>query len=90
MGQAGGTGGNGCQMDALRLDGKEGADGSSPSEGSAKAPHVGTFSRLKVAVTGDKGRTCPRFPGNSGSRRAKNPLQMRQIHHALHADPVVR
>jgi hypothetical protein len=77
MGQAGGTGGNGCQMDALRLDGKEGVD-------------VGTFSRLKVAVTGDKGRTCPRFPGNSGSRRAKNPLQMRQIHHALHADPVVR
>ena len=26
------------------LDGKEGVDGSSPSEGSAKAPHVGAFS----------------------------------------------
>ena len=25
------------------LDGKEGVDGSSPSEGSAKAPHVGAF-----------------------------------------------
>ena len=25
-------------------DGKEGVDGSSPSEGSAKAPHVGAFS----------------------------------------------
>src|SRR5439155_19289035 len=31
--------------DALRiLHGKEGVDGSSPSEGSAKAPHVGAFS----------------------------------------------
>src|SRR6266536_6237970 len=26
------------------FDGKEGVDGSSPSEGSAKAPHVGAFS----------------------------------------------
>jgi hypothetical protein len=29
---------------SLPLDGKEGVDGSSPSEGSAKAPHVGAFS----------------------------------------------
>src|SRR5437667_7241458 len=28
---------------ALGPDGKEGVDGSSPSEGSAKAPHVGAF-----------------------------------------------
>jgi hypothetical protein len=27
----------------LNLHGKEGVDGSSPSEGSAKTPHVGTF-----------------------------------------------
>jgi hypothetical protein len=26
-----------------RVDGKEGVDGSSPSEGSAKAPHFGAF-----------------------------------------------
>jgi hypothetical protein len=27
-----------------KFHGKEGVDGSSPSEGSAKAPHVGAFS----------------------------------------------
>jgi hypothetical protein len=33
----------GCDQLPRNLDGKEGVDGSSPSEGSAKAPHVGAF-----------------------------------------------
>ena len=33
----------GCDQLPPNLDGKEGVDGSSPSEGSAKAPHVGAF-----------------------------------------------
>jgi hypothetical protein len=33
----------GCHRLRPNLDGKEGVDGSSPSEGSAKAPHVGAF-----------------------------------------------
>jgi hypothetical protein len=33
----------GCDPLPLNLDGKEGVDGSSPSEGSAKAPHTGAF-----------------------------------------------
>src|SRR5919198_4912708 len=33
----------GCSQLPPRLDGKEGVDGSSPSEGSAKAPHAGAF-----------------------------------------------
>jgi hypothetical protein len=31
------------RVPAENFDGKEGVDGSSPSEGSAKAPHVGAF-----------------------------------------------
>ena len=33
-----------CHRLRTTFDGKEGVDGSSPSEGSAKAPHVGAFS----------------------------------------------
>lgn len=36
----------------LGLDGKEGVDGSSPSEGSAKAPHVGAFSWSSTSLRG--------------------------------------
>jgi hypothetical protein len=34
----------GCDRLQPRFHGKEGVDGSSPSEGSAKAPHIGAFS----------------------------------------------
>ena len=34
------------------LNGKEGVDGSSPSEGSAKAPHVGVFSLSSICKNG--------------------------------------
>ena len=37
------TAASGCIPLPPTLDGKEGVDGSSPSEGSAKAPHVGAF-----------------------------------------------
>jgi hypothetical protein len=37
------TGGNRSQIGPAAAHGKEGVDGSSPSEGSAKAPHVGAF-----------------------------------------------
>jgi hypothetical protein len=33
----------GCDRLPETVHGKEGVDGSSPSEGSAKAPHVGAF-----------------------------------------------
>jgi hypothetical protein len=35
--------------------------------------------RCIVAATGDKGRTCPRFR-RTPVRRARKPLQMRQLH----------
>jgi len=39
----------GCDQLPRGPDGKEGVDGSSPSEGSAKTPHVGAFSFLVQA-----------------------------------------
>jgi hypothetical protein len=35
---------NGCHRSPETFHGKEGVDGSSPEEGSAKAPHTGAFS----------------------------------------------
>ena len=41
----------GCDQLPLKLDGKEGVDGSSPSEGSAKAPESGRFSLGSVCTS---------------------------------------
>jgi hypothetical protein len=40
----------GCDRLPIAAHGKEGVDGSSPSEGSAKAPHVGPFSCAKTLL----------------------------------------
>src|SRR5437879_12692150 len=41
----------GCDQLPFGFHGKEGVDGSSPSEGSAKAPHVGPFSFRRTCST---------------------------------------
>jgi hypothetical protein len=40
----------GCDRLPPKLHGKEGVDGSSPSGGSAKAPHVGAFSFMSTCA----------------------------------------
>jgi hypothetical protein len=60
----------------------------SPSEGSEKLLQIRTFSRPTVAATDDEGRTRPRFFTKLRSAPSAKSLQMRQLHHALHADPV--
>src|SRR5713226_918037 len=44
-----------------RLHGKEGVDGSSPSEGSAKAPHKGAFQYVFSRFLGSWGRVWSRL-----------------------------
>ena len=40
----------GCDQSPETFHGKEGVDGSSPSEGSAKAPHVGAFVQTDLVL----------------------------------------
>jgi hypothetical protein len=51
----------GCDRLPEKFHGKEGVDGSSPSEGSEKLLQMPTLSRFTVAATGDEGRTWPRY-----------------------------
>jgi hypothetical protein len=46
----------GCHRLPANFHGKEGVDGSSPSEGSAKAPLTGLFGMCSVGVEGHQGR----------------------------------
>jgi hypothetical protein len=48
--QIGGSASSGNPRQPFRSDGKEGVDGSSPSEGSAKAPHVGALVQADLLV----------------------------------------
>jgi hypothetical protein len=60
------TGGNPRQP--LRSDGKEGVDGSSPSEGSAKTPHAGALCQVDLVLV-DRGVPAHRLTGWLLSRR---------------------
>jgi hypothetical protein len=70
----------GCHRLPEKFHGKDGVDGSSPSEGSAKAPHVGAFSLSArcscCGVTrcgkryGTKGTCGPRARGGAGGNRS--------------------
>jgi hypothetical protein len=55
--------------------GKEGIDGSSPSEGSEKILQMPTFSRSAVAAIGDEGRTCPRYSSELRFAASENPCK---------------
>jgi hypothetical protein len=57
------------------VHGKEGVDGSSPSEGSEKFLQIRAFCRSIVAAEGDEGRTCPRFSENSRSAASEKPCR---------------
>src|SRR6266487_3876508 len=46
----------GCHQLPATFHGKEGVDGSSPSEGSAKSPHNGLFGICSVGVEGHQAR----------------------------------
>ena len=48
-------------MTLRNLHGKEGVDGSSPSEGSAKAPHVGAFVITEVFIAEQAKARYPLF-----------------------------
>ena len=80
----------GCDQLPELFHGKEGVDGSSPSEGSEKLLQMRTFSRSIVAAEGDEGRTCRRYSGELRFAASEKPLQRRQLHDAFHADPVAR
>jgi hypothetical protein len=56
---------------AVWIDGKEGDDGSSPSEGSAKAPQNGAFCSLELARL----TTCGRYGAAYGAFRSKRPTR---------------
>jgi hypothetical protein len=66
------------------VHGKEGVDGPSPSEGFEKLPANTHFLSL-----GRRRRShVSAVSANCGPRQARNSLQMQQLHHALHSDPV--
>jgi hypothetical protein len=60
----------GCDQLPPNLDGKEGVDGSSPSEGFAKAPLVGAFMLFCSGLVARR-RTCGRYGAVSGAFRSK-------------------
>src|SRR6266516_76532 len=71
----------GCHRLRSTFHGKEGVDGSSPSEGSAKAPHAGFFFSDRFADYGTWGRYGAlygafrsRTPLSTSSRPGGNPL----------------
>jgi hypothetical protein len=57
------------------VHGKEGVDGSSPSEGFENLLQIRTFGRSSVAATGDGGRTWPRFSGRTLVSGERNPCR---------------
>src|SRR5438093_339598 len=59
----------GCHRSRREVHGTEGVDGSSPSEGSAKAPHTGLFFSDRFADSG----TWNRYGALYGTFRSKTP-----------------
>jgi hypothetical protein len=57
------------------LHGKEGVSGSSPEEGSAKAPQVGAFRSAGLAAE----RTCGGYGALCGAFRSRSPCRITRI-----------
>jgi hypothetical protein len=65
----------GCHPLRKGAHGKEGVDGSSPSEGSAKAPHVGAFTSSVYCISS----SLPRYGTDFGTPRRKRASSCRLL-----------
>jgi hypothetical protein len=65
----------GCSRSPFGAHGKEGVDGSSPSEGSAKVPHTRFLFSDRLADSG----TWPRYGALYGAFRSRKPPQKRRF-----------
>src|SRR5438552_1702446 len=77
---------SGCHQLRETFHGKEGVDGSSPSEGSAKAPHVGAFSFRPTCSLSNVQRVWSRL----WSFRVRECLRGRAFAEALAVRPLLR